>query len=160
GQDAETVLGLSVTPDFFATLGVRPLLGRTLSDQDATGPPVVVLSYGFWERHFGTSDRVIGTPIVMSGVPYQILGVMPRTFEFRLLDMRFDFWTPFAQRDAGYQPHGIGPLTIIARLRPGVTIAAAQSEAVAMTRQIESDYQPNFNGFLASVAGLQADNTR
>src|SRR5262245_2206391 len=51
GQDAQTVLGLNVTAEFFKTLGVSPLLGRTLSEQDANGPPVVVLSYGFWQRH-------------------------------------------------------------------------------------------------------------
>ncbi len=159
-QDAQSALGLNVTPEFFKTLGVGPLLGRTISDRDTTGPPSVVLSYGLWQRLFGSSDHVIGTTLVLSGTPHQILGVMPRDFESRVLDMRFDFWTPFRRGDPSYQPDGIGPVALIGRLREGVTIAAAQAEAAAITRDSESQYQSNFNSFMTNLASLQADNTR
>jgi predicted permease len=159
-RDAQSALGLSVTPEFFKTLAVGPLLGRTISEDDTTGPPAVVLSYGFWQRLFGGSDRVIGTTVVMSGTPHQILGVMPRDFESRVLDMRFDFWTPFRRGDPAYQRDGLGPVAIVGRLREGITIAAAQSEAAAINRDNESRYQPNFNSFLTNLASLQADNTR
>jgi putative ABC transport system permease protein len=159
-QDAETALGLKVTPEFFTTLGVGPLRGRTISDEDITGPPAVVISYGFWQRHFGGADRAIGAAVVMSGVPHQILGVMPRDFESRVLDLRFDFWTPFRRGETGYQPGGLGPVTLIGRLREGITIDTAQSEAAAITRDTESRFQSNFNGFVTNLATLQADNTR
>jgi putative ABC transport system permease protein len=155
-HDARSALGLNVTPGFFTTLGVGPLLGRTISDTDTTGPPSVVLSYGFWQRLFGGSDRVIGNTVVLSGTPHQIVGVMPRDFESRVLDMRFDFWTPFRRVEPAYQQDGIGPVALIGRLREGVTIAAARSEVAAITLESESRYQSNFNGFLIQLASLQA----
>ena len=112
----------------------------------------MVLSYGFWQRLFGGSDHVIGTTVVMSGTAHQILGVMPRDFESRVLDMRFEFWTPFRRGDPAYQPGGLGPVALVGRLREGITIAAAQSEAAAITRDNESRYQPNFNGFVTNLA--------
>ena len=160
-SDAQTVLGLTVTPEFFGTLGVPPVLGRTVSPADETGSRVVAISYGLWERFFGASDQVIGTALTMSGVPHEIIGVMPRDFDVRVLDMRFEFWIPLRRGEAGYEPGGLGPVAIIGRLREGVGIAAAQSEVAAITREIESNYQPpNFNQFVATLNSLQADNTR
>lgn len=157
--DARTVLGLGVAPEFFRTLGRAPVLGRTLSEGDVAGPRAVVLSYGFWQRHFGSRDP-IGTALTMSGVPYEIVGVMPRDFEVRVLDMRFDFWIPLRGNEPGYEPGGLGPVAVIARLRDGVTFEAAQTEVAVLTRDIESHYQPNFNTFVAQITSLQADNTR
>lgn len=160
GSDGETVLGLNVTSEFFPTLGVQPLLGRTLTDGDAASPRVVVVSYGFWQRRFGGSNSVIGTTVPLSGVPHEIVGVMPRDFDLRVLDMTFDFWTPFGAGTQAYGPGGNGPVVLLGRLRDTVTAAAAQSEVAAITRQVESEYQPNFNEFVVALASLQADNTR
>ena len=78
-RDAQSALGLNVTPEFFKTLGVSPLLGRTISEEDTTGPPAVVLSLGFWQRLFGGSDRVIGTTVVVgNAMEAMIYGVRPR----------------------------------------------------------------------------------
>jgi putative ABC transport system permease protein len=158
--DARTVLGLTVTPEFFGTFGVRAILGRTVSQGDQTGPPVVVLSYGLWQRFFGGSQEVIGTALTMSGVPHEVIGVMPPDFDVRVLDMRFEFWIPLRRDEAGYGPQGLGPVAVIARLREGTPIAAAQSEVAAITRETESSYQLNFNQFIATLSSLQADNTR
>ena len=160
GADAQTVLGLSVTPEFFETYGVAPLLGRTLSQQDVNGPRAVVLGDGIWQRRFGGSRDVVGKPITMSGVPHEVVGVMPRDFETRLLDMRFEFWTPFLREQAEYQPGGIGPVALVARLRDGVTIGAARAEAVQLTRELEAAYPRNFNAYVANVTSLQGDNSR
>jgi predicted permease len=158
--DAQTVLGLTITPEFFDTFGVRPMLGRTVTQSDESGPPVVVLSYGLWQRVFGGSQQAIGTTLTMSGVAREVIGVMPPDFDVRMLDMRFEFWVPLRQGEAGYGPGGLGPVAVIGRLREGTAIAAAQSEVAAITRETESSYQPNFNQFIAQLSSLQADNTR
>jgi predicted permease len=160
GTDAQTVLGLAVSPEFFRTFGVGPLLGRPVSDSDRTGSPVVVLSYGYWQRQFGGSDRVIGTAVMMSGVPHEVVGVMPRDFEVRVLDMRFDFWTALRGGDAGYEPGGTGPVAVIGRLQDQTTIDTARSEVAAIVRETEAQYQQNFNRLVANLSSLQADNTR
>jgi predicted permease len=157
---AETVLGLSVTPDFFHTLDATPLLGRTLTDADATGTRSIVVGYGFWQRALGGSPAVIGTTLTLSGQPHQVVGVMPRDFDFRVLDMRFEYLTAIQASDPGYQPNGFGPLTIVGRLADGVTLDAATAEAARITHDIESGYQPNFNDFVVNLTPLQDDNAR
>jgi predicted permease len=159
-SDAQTILGLSVTPEFFETFGVPPLIGRTLSQGDAGGPRAVVLSYGLWQRRFGGSPDVIHQSVTLSSVPHTIVGVMPRDFDTRVLDMQFEFWTPFLPDQAEYQPGGTGPVALIGRLRDGVSIEDARAEAVALTRELESQYPRNFNAYIANVTSLQGDNTR
>jgi predicted permease len=159
-DDARTVLGLNVTPEFFGTFGVSPLLGRSLGSQDATGPHAVVLSYGLWQRQFGGAATVIGTPVTLSGTPHEIVGVMPRDFETRILDMRFEFWTLLRAGQAGYEPGGAGPVAVIGRLQQGIAIETARSELAAISKEVESQYRSNFNRFIVNLTALQADNTR
>jgi predicted permease len=158
--DAQTVLGLNVTPEFFRTFGIEAFLGRTLSTEDLTGPRAVVLSYGLWQRQFGGSHDVIGKAVALSSVPHDIVGVMPQDFETRVLDMRFDFWTSLTPGEAPYTADGMGPVTVIGRLRNGISIDGARSELAAIFRDIESAYAPNFDRFVVNLTSLQADNTR
>ena len=158
--DTHSVLGLSVTPEFFRTFGVSPVLGRALSASDVHGARVVVLSFGFWQSRMGGSRAVVGTTLTLSGVPHVIVGVMPADFDTRVLDMRFEFWTPFRQDDERYQPGGIGPVTVVGRLADRVTIDSARTELAAISREVEAAYPLNFNGFVVNVSTLQADNTR
>jgi predicted permease len=159
-SEAQALLGLAVTPDFFRTLGTPPLVGRSTDDADRAGTRVVVLSHGLWQRRFGAASDIVGATITLSGEPYEVVGVMPRGFETRILDMRFEFWTPFRPGDKGYEPGGVGPLAVLGRLRDGESIDAARSELAALTRDIESGYRSNFNRFIVNLTPLQADNTR
>ena len=156
----EGLLGLRVTPELFETLGVAPMLGRPFTATDTASAPSVVLGYGFWERQFGGSSNIVGTTISLSGVPHLVVGILPRDVDFRLLDMRFDFWVPIRQTDAGYQTGGIAPVSIVGRLRDDVGIEAATGEVAAITRRTESAYAENFNRFVVNLTSLQADNVR
>ena len=160
--DARSALGLEVSPEFFETLGVPPLLGRTLQPSDVSGPRVVVLSHGFWLRQFGGSPSVVGTTVTLSDVPYEVIGVMPRGFDLRILDRPegLEFWTPFRAGDSRYAAGTMSPVAIIGRLKNGLTIEASRSEVAAITRTIESGYQINFNQFAVNVSSLQEDNSR
>ena len=84
--DVATADGLVVTGEFFRTLGVSARLGRTFSDMDEAGAAVAVLSHGLWERRFGASETVIGTSVTLNDKPHEVVGVMPRDFELRMLD--------------------------------------------------------------------------
>lgn len=160
--DARSALGLEVSPEFFETFGVQPLMGRALGPSDVSGPPVVVLSHGFWLRQFGGSSAVVGTPIMLSDVVHEIVGIMPRDFDVRILDRPegVEFWTPFRAATARYTPGSMAPVAIIGRLRPGTTIETARSEVAGITRTIESAYQLNFNQFAVNLSSLQEDNSR
>jgi len=160
--EAASVVGLRVTPEFFETFGVRPLLGRPLTTADSTGPPAVVLSYGFWQRSLGGSTDAVGRTVTLSDEPYTVVGIMPRAFDMRLLDRPEGaaFWTLFKPGAPGYDPDGLGPVAIVGRLHNGVSIAAARAEAESITQRTESRYPLNFTQFVVNLSSLQADNTR
>jgi predicted permease len=160
--EARSLVGMRVTPEFFDTLGVSPLLGRPLDSDDPTGPRTVVLSHGFWQRVLGARPDVIGSSVTLSEEPYTVVGVMPREFDVRLLDRSegAEFWIALRPGERGYEANGMGPVTILARLREGVAVASAHAEAAAITRAAETPYAINFNAFVVNLTPLQADNTR
>jgi len=160
--DARSALGLEVSPEFFSTFGVQALVGRTLGPSDASGPPVVVLSHGFWQRQFGGSPSAVGTSITLSDVVHEVVGIMPRDFDVRILDRPegVEFWTSMRSGSPRYAPGSMGPVAIIGRLKDGLTLEAARSEVADITRAIESGYQLNFNQFVVNLSSLQEDNTR
>src|SRR5256885_17271277 len=80
----EYVSGAEVTAAFFSLFGVQPVLGRTFTaeEQEPTGPPVVLLSHGFWQERFGAEPGIVGRSLVMDGAPVTIVGVLPASFDF------------------------------------------------------------------------------
>jgi predicted permease len=82
--EAERVRAIHVSDGVFQALGVRPLVGRvfTSSDDVPSAAPTVVLSYGYWQGHFGNRASVIGKSLIVDGIPREIVGVMPREFPF------------------------------------------------------------------------------
>jgi predicted permease len=161
-SEATSLVGMRVTPEFFSTLGVSPLRGRAFAASDVSGPPAVVLSYGFWQRELGGAETVLGSTLKLSDVGYTVVGIMPADFDVRLLDRPEGaaFWTPFRSGDRGYDPGGVGPVAIVARLAHDVTIDAARSDVAAIFRQAEAALPRNFNEFVVNLSSLQADNTR
>jgi len=122
----ERLLAVQVTGDFFSTLGVPAIVGRTVVDSEVTkaSAPVAILGYGFWQSHFGGAASVVGKTIDLDGTPTRILGVMPDGFSFPRPDM--PLYLPFAadpNRRFGWYLAGIG------RLKPGVSVAHAERQA-------------------------------
>jgi predicted permease len=166
---ARSLVGMRVTPEFFATLGVAPLRGRTLSAADETGPAAVVIAYGFWQRELGGSADALGRPITLGDSTYTVAGIMPADFDVRLLDRPEGaaFWTLIRTGERGYDAAGMGPITIVGRLADGVAIETARAEVAAILARAESAYRINFNQpdamgnrFVVTLSSLQADNTR
>jgi predicted permease len=129
--EPERVEGISVTFRLLPMLGVHPILGRAFNekDNDNSGPDVVMLSYGYWQRRFGGDPKVIGHRIMADGAAREIVGILPEGFWFMdvphniLLPIRFDRSTV---RLAGYN------FQAIARLRPGVTLQEANADVARM----------------------------
>src|SRR6266566_3781072 len=127
-----------VSGEFFDVLGVRPVLGRALQPSDDVygAAPVMVLSYGAWQRRFGGDTHVLGRQIVMyeDGVPYTIVGVMPQGLDY---PRGSDFWAPVA---AAIPPKGLPfvSLHLIGRLTPRATVTAARAELTAFFGRAEA----------------------
>jgi putative ABC transport system permease protein len=152
----EQVIGRRVTANFFDLLGVRPLLGRTFTaDDDRTAPPIVVLSYGLWQRRYGGEPSAIGTSIVMSGMTRTIVGVMPPQFSFRGRDV--DFWLPAPFTPAETAVRGSHFLNVVARLRDGVTVERAAEDMRSVAAALAREYPDTNNRVGAVVIPVRDD---
>ncbi len=145
----ELVLGRNVTANFFSVLGVQPVLGRAFTAADDTsGERVVVISHPLWQRRYGADPGIVGRTVSMSNVTHQVVGVAPPSFVF--INREIDYWVPIrfspeeaATRRAHY-------LNVAARLKPGVSIEAADSDMRAIARRLREQY-PETNRDLGAV---------
>ena len=129
---AEQVAGASVSPNLLPLLGVRPVLGRSFSTEEAEQrQPLVLISHRFWQARFGGSHDAIGATLVLNGSPSRIVGVLPADFQIANFDA--DVWESHTTRRSVR-----GPQTwfVIARLRPGATFEQAQAEMSAVARRL------------------------
>jgi putative ABC transport system permease protein len=130
GQEPLKVTGGRTSDNFFTTLGVRALLGRTIMPGDAVpGRSVVVLSAPVFERQFGSDPQTIGRRVVLDGVEHEVIGVMPRGFEF--LEPGTDVWAPLPFNPSSPQ-HRAQFSQAFGRVRPGISIAQASAELQAL----------------------------
>jgi putative ABC transport system permease protein len=138
GQPGERLFALRTTGNFFALFGVGPVIGRAFTDtDDQTGAePVVVLSYGFWQRRFNGDAAVIGRSMRLDGRNATVVGVMPRDFDYPLFWGNIDLWRPFAAAPELRQNRGNNYLREFARLKPGVTPDQADAAMKAVAKQI------------------------
>jgi len=125
--EPEEVRGVFVSDGVLQALGVQPMRGRWLSqiDQAPTGPAAVMLSEGFWQRRFGGDPQIVGRTILVDSQPNEVVGIMPRGF--RVADTDGDLIVPIRFDRSRVRLPGFG-FQGIARLRPGVTIAAANAD--------------------------------
>jgi putative ABC transport system permease protein len=133
----------SVSADYLSILGIPALIGRTFQPaEDTPGHnDKVVLSYGLWQQRYGGDPKIIGKTVSIDGSPVVIIGVMPRDFSVPGSDARL--WIPLPiTRDPEW---GKGRfLSVIARLKPGVTLAQAQQDMAAVAR-VEADLRPDYD---------------
>lgn len=139
GSGTEQVNGSAVSGDFFATLGVQPILGRAITAvEDQPGRAnVVVLSYGFWQERLGANPQIVGQTIAVNGANYLVAGVMPASFRF---PDYAQIWTPLGWTDQEKAVRGNHNDEVIARLRPGVSIHQAQAEMDAISSRLAETY--------------------
>jgi predicted permease len=160
---------MRVSPDFFATLGV-PVMGRTFSERETITPVedrgVAILTNAYWRQRFNSDPNILGRELRVNGVPRKIVAVLPPDFRFLSSEARFflpltsraDMRTPKQRHSGGGDTH------MIARLKPGATIAEAQSQIDAHNRAVEQD-DPEAKmmadaGFRSLVRPLHADHVR
>jgi putative ABC transport system permease protein len=134
-----------VSPNFFDLLGVAPQLGRGFSAEDGqvAGPPVVMISDSLWRTRFNGDRGIVGQSVTLDSQPYTIIGVLPAGVEFPFIGQA-DVWSPryfeLTFMSAAHMRAGVGYLTPIARLRPGVSIRAASAEMDLLHQQYSQEF--------------------
>ncbi|MFN7997767.1 MAG: ABC transporter permease [Bryobacteraceae bacterium] len=147
-----------VSPEFFSVLGVSPLLGRGFThDEEVPGhDKSVILSYGFWQSHFGGDPGILGRKIMVNGGPLSVVGVMPRDFRFPKSDAVL--WMPFPVNRAEAQHDG-RYLSTVARLKPGVSLAQARQDLAGIAAQLSREWPAMDKDWTATVLPLLEDVT-
>ena len=149
GEEPERVGGAFVTSTFFDVVGARPNLGRTFRPEEtdpASSQPVAVISHGLWTRRFGADPRVLGRTLVFNGQPRSVIGVIGPEFEggrapFDGWFMGTEVWLPVADfPNASGLARGQTELLVVARLRRGVTLAAAQADLTVVAARLQQTY--------------------
>jgi predicted permease len=145
--EPERITAARVSFSIFPMLGVSPLIGRTYTrGEDESRANVVVLSYGLWQRRYAADRNVVGRTIDLNRVPYTVLGVMPKNFVFPLPGPEFNnapaqVWVPMAFTKE--ELTGWGDMfnnSVLASLKPGVTLAQAQAEGNLIALRLMQAY--------------------
>lgn len=161
GKLPEKINAAWCSSNFFGTLGVEPLMGRTFSsDDDHPGAPgTVLLSYSFWKRRYGGDPAIVGKTIWLDAQPYAVIGVLPESFVYlsKMVGEPLQAWTPL-NREAPpgllktYEDH---EFIVDARLAPGVTLPVVVERLRAVQKQIVVAHpKPSVHNYVNAMSML------
>ncbi len=156
GAERERIQSAKVEGNLFTILGASPLLGRTFSPSEARrGDDVAILSYGFWQRHFGESKDVLGRTLEIDHRRSTIIGVMKPSFQFPSKDAQLWLLLSADPRWPKFQQFRFADaFTAIARLKPGVSIEQARAEMGVLVKRMAIQYPTTDAGLGVRVAPL------
>ncbi|HST19634.1 MAG TPA: ABC transporter permease [Blastocatellia bacterium] len=153
--EPEKIWAYGITTNLFSLLGTQPALGRNfLPEEDKPdGPKVTILSHALWQRRYGGDPGILNHDILLNGQKYTVVGVMPAGFQF--LQRYIGLWVPsaltqedLANRDSHY-------LTVVARMKPGVTIEQANADIKAVTGRIAQAYPDKAENMSSVVLSMR-----
>ena len=154
GGEPEQVTGIRVTTSFLSMLGARTVLGRGFTTTEGAGKerfPVAVLTNGFWKRHFGADPRVIGRTFILNSEPYTVIGVLTADF---WQPLPCDLYVPWPNAELRAKERVAHDFGVIARMKPGITLAQAQAELSNVARRIDAQ-TPRLAGWDVTVVGVK-----
>jgi len=164
GDLPERIRGASITPTFFSVLDVSPALGRLPGPDDdrAAASRTVVLADEFWRARYGADPRILDRDLILNGEPYRVVAVLPAGFAFPARTLLYVPsphqvpLTPFDREDMSAD-RSAGYLSVVARLRPGVSIDQAQAEMNTIAARMAADYPETKKGEGAAVVSVKED---
>ncbi|HTB11691.1 MAG TPA: ABC transporter permease [Bryobacteraceae bacterium] len=156
--EPERLGGVGVSQNFFQVLGVQPKLGRLFDDEESKwhGRPAVLLSENLWERRFASDPKIVGQTILLNDKPVTVIGVIPREFDFASIfspSSRIDLYEPFPLTQE--TDRWGNTLSIVGRLKPGVTIESAQAEINVIVESLHREHPERGKDWGARLTALQ-----
>jgi predicted permease len=159
-ERSELVQGELVSDNFFDVLGVRPVLGRPFSPDEAARPgaePAILLGHALWRSHFHGDSGIVGRRIYLNTTAFTVIGVLPAAFK-GINGVPASYWIPLAQRHRIYGPEDDWPtnrarreLRVLGRLRPGVSLAQAQARMEVLAGALARDFPATNTGIKIAV---------
>ena len=154
----EHITGLQASPDLFRALGAQAAIGRTLlAEDERPAPSVVVLGHGLWQRRFKADANVVGKQLTLNGKQKTVVGVMPARFRFPFVNEALEFFTPLDPQGGMEKQRGAGVYQIIGRLKPGASMAQAETEMRAIAARLEQQYPKENVGQSAALVSAHED---
>jgi putative ABC transport system permease protein len=152
--EPERVPGAVVTSDFFSMLGGNPAYGRTFlpDDDEVELPNVVMLSHGLWQRRFGGDPAVVGKMVTLDGRSMTVVGVMPAGFKF---PEEAELWQPLPLKLREMSVRRFHFLSVIGRLKDGITQQQAQADVTGICRNLAKAYPASNTDYGAQVIPLE-----
>ena len=154
--EPERIRGASIVANYLATLGVKPVVGRSFSahEDQPGGPAVALISYSFWKNHFGGNASAVGGTLNLENRSYTIVGVMPPGFD---LPAAADIWVPLQINIDSLLPNerAVSGYEIVARLRPGISLEQADAESKSIARQLEQEFPQVRRGWTVHLIWLR-----
>ncbi|MGD0226861.1 MAG: ABC transporter permease [Terriglobia bacterium] len=155
--EPKPVFGVWVAGNFFQTLGIQPALGRLFTHEECVkgGRPAVLLTEAFWQRQFAGNPAIIGQAITLNKRTYTIVGVLPDSFDFTSVfapGLKMDFFVPIIMDDIRTYGH---MLSLMGRLKPGVTVGQAQAEVTLLLSQSKAQNPDWMTDIKTTITGLK-----
>jgi putative ABC transport system permease protein len=141
--EPERIQGAGVSPGLFSVLRAQPRIGRVFESEEdkPSSDRVAIISSGLWQRSFASDANIVGKTITLNDRAYSVVGVMSADFVFP--NRRAEIWVPLILSPDDAANRGGHSLTVVARLKDGITIQRAQNEMDAIAAQLEQQYQVN-----------------
>ena len=162
-DNPEELIAQNVTAEYFSVIGVGPFLGRAFSAEESADPKssAVILSYELWQRRFGADESIVGRTIQLNGRTQTVTGVMPAGVRLflkagSLVTKPVDFWWPYVLGPEAREPKG-RYLTVVGRLKPGVTVEAARAEMKAISLSLTAELPAFDTGWSTKVGALREE---
>src|SRR6266699_7169399 len=154
--EPERILTAQASADLFGALRVKPAIGRLFTNEEDQpgGTPVVILSYGLWQRRFGGQESILNQQLTFNNKSYTVIGVMPPAFQY---PSRVEMWVPVGQLSgqSDWQQRGNHPgLYGVARLKPGVAFEQARAAMDAIAVRLEQQYPESNKTRRVQLEGL------
>lgn len=164
-DDSKRVGAVNVTANFFSTIGMQPMLGRTFSSDEAKPgkDKVVIVSHSLWQREFGGAANLVGSFINLNNERHAVVGVMPPGFNFPRssempppynLPVQSDLWLPVAKDAQFWQDDLNRQFIVLGRLKPGITVPQAQSEMTSLALRVAKERPETHTGWSTQVRPL------
>jgi predicted permease len=155
--EPKPVLGVWVAGNFFQALGVQPALGRLFITEEyaRVGGPAVVLTRGFWQRQFGADSAIVGRSIRLNNREFTVVGVLPPTFDFAAVfapGLKVDLFAALNMNDARGAGH---VLSVMGRLKPGLTAGQAQAEVRLVLSRSTAQHPEWLTDVKTRIVGLK-----
>jgi putative ABC transport system permease protein len=155
-REPERIRGAAITENYLATLGVKPVVGRSFSPDENRpgGAAVALISYSFWQKHYGGNAKTVGEALNLDSRTYTIIGVMPPGFD---LPAAADIWVPLQINvdTLPFTERAVPNYEIVARLRPGIRFEQADAQSKSIARQLEQEFPQARRGWSVKLIPLR-----